>query len=158
MALKREMIGQALSPITFEVERGKIREFAAAIGDPNPLYQDVAAAQAAGYADLPLPPTFPTTFGLWGKRAANIDEAAEDLGFPPARVLHGEEEYTYLAPIYPGDTVTGLRRLVEVQEKQGKLGLMEIATLETVYHNQHGQEVLRVRTVAIVPAGGGSPK
>src|SRR5690349_5952936 len=100
MAINREMIGKALSPTTFEVERGKIREFASAIGDTNPIYHEIEAAREAGYADLPIPPTFPTTFSNWGKKAK--DAPAEDLGFPFARVLHGEEEYTYLAPIYPG--------------------------------------------------------
>jgi hypothetical protein len=41
MAIKREMIGQTLTPTTFEVERGKIREFASAIGDQNPIYHRV---------------------------------------------------------------------------------------------------------------------
>jgi len=148
MAIKREMIGKPLAPTTFEVERGKIREFASAIGDENPLYHEVAVAQAAGYSDLPIPPTFPTTFGFWGKKAK--DAPAEDLGFPFARVLHGEEEYTYVAPIYPGDTLTGVRTLLGVEEKQGKSGTMEIATLETVYTNQDGQEVLRARTMAVI--------
>jgi acyl dehydratase len=148
MAINREMIGKPLSPTTFEVERGKIREFASAIGDNNPIYHDVEAARAAGYADIPIPPTFPTTFGFWGKKAK--DAPPEDLGFPFARVLHGEEEYTYLAPIYPGDTVTGVRKLVNVEEKQGRSGSMEIATLETTYTNQHGQEVLRVRAMVVI--------
>lgn len=148
MPVKREMIGQPLTPFVFEVERGKIREFATAIGDTNPIYHHLEAAQAAGYPDLPIPPTFPTTFAYWGRRANNAPE--DDLGFPHARVLHGEEEYTYLAPIHAGDTLTGVRQLADVQEKQGKLGKMEIATLKTVYTNQHGQEVLHARTTAVV--------
>jgi len=148
MAVKREMIGQPLAPTTFEVERGKIREFASAIGDENPIYHDVASAQAAGYSDIPIPPTFPTTFNFWGKRAK--DAPAEDLGIPLARVLHGEEEYTDLAPIYPGDTVTGVRSMKNVEEKQGRSGTMEIVSMETLYTNQHGQEVLKVRSSIVV--------
>jgi acyl dehydratase len=148
MAINREMIGRPLSPTTFEVDRGKIREFASATGDENPIYHDVEAAKEAGYNDLPIPPTFPTTFSFWGKRAK--DAPVEDLGFPFARVLHGEEEYTYLAPIYPGDILTGVRTLTNVEEKQGRSGSMEIVTSETVYKNQHGEEVLRARTVAVI--------
>ena len=51
MGIKRELVGHALAPTTFEVERGKIREFAAATGDPNPIYRDRAAAQAEFLAD-----------------------------------------------------------------------------------------------------------
>src|SRR5690242_10561939 len=43
----------------YEVSRVKIAEFAAAIGDRNPLYRDRAEAQAAGYPDVIAPPTFP---------------------------------------------------------------------------------------------------
>ncbi len=149
MPVKREMIGVALTPVTFEIERGKIREFALATGDLNPIYHDLTAARAAGYVDLPIPPTFPTTFMRWGRKPSGTPP--EDLGFPHARVLHGEEEYTYLAPIYPGDTLTGIQSLIDVKERNGKLGVMEIATLETVFTNQDGQEVLRARTVAVVP-------
>ncbi|MEA3486688.1 MAG: MaoC family dehydratase N-terminal domain-containing protein, partial [Thermodesulfobacteriota bacterium] len=53
-------IGTEYSPIIWEVERGKIREFAKAIGDPNPVYLDKEAAIAEGYKDTPAPPTFLT--------------------------------------------------------------------------------------------------
>jgi len=148
------MIGQPLTPTTFEVERGKIREFAGAIGDQNPIYHRVEAAQAAGYSDLPAPPTFPTTFSFWGKPVeGDHTYSAKDLGFPSTGGLHGEEEYTYLAPIYPGDTVTGVRKLIDVKTREGKLGTMEIATLETLYTNQNGQEVLKVRSTVIFTGG-----
>ncbi len=32
-------IGQSFPPFTIEVERGKVRELALAIGDENPVYQ-----------------------------------------------------------------------------------------------------------------------
>ncbi len=59
-------IGQSFPPFTIEVERGKVRELALAIGDENPVYQSREAAQAAGYADVPLSPTSPTVFQFWG--------------------------------------------------------------------------------------------
>ena len=40
------------------MSRVKIAEFADAIGDPNPVYRDRAAARAAGYPDVIAPPTF----------------------------------------------------------------------------------------------------
>jgi len=33
-------VGMEFAPIVWEVERGKIREFALAIGDTNPIYHD----------------------------------------------------------------------------------------------------------------------
>lgn len=147
MPMKREMIGKPLTPKKIEVTRAKIRELATATGDNNPIYHDVEAAREAGYKDLAMPLTFPTTFNFWG--IFPKDAPPEDLGMPKAGGLHGEEEYTYLAPIYPGDELTGVNRLVDVSEKVGRSGTLEFGTLETVYTNQHGQEVLKVRSVVI---------
>ncbi len=147
MAMKREMIGKPLTPRTAEVTRPKIRELATAIGEENPIFYDPEAAREAGYADTPVLPTFSTTFNFWGSLPRGAQE--EDLGMPKAGGLHGSEEYTYLAPIYPGDVVTGVRTLVAVDEKKGRSGVMEFGTIETVYTNQHGQEVLKVKSVVI---------
>jgi acyl dehydratase len=146
--VNRDMLGKPLPPTTYEVERNKIREFANAIGDTNPIYQDVEAARAAGYPDLPIPPTFPTTFGFWGRMAK--DAGRVDLGIPMGRVLHGSEEYTYVAPIHAGDTITGVRTMLDAQEKTGNSGKMEIVTTETVYTNQHGQVVLKTRAGIVI--------
>ena len=107
----KSKVGQSFPPFTIEVERGKIRELALAIGDDNPIYQSREEAQAAGYPDVPLYPTSPTTFTFWGNRKM-ISQIAS-LGINLMRVLHGEEEYEYLAPIYPGDTLTGVMTLVD---------------------------------------------
>ena len=55
MALDRELVGRSYPPsAVFEVGRGKLAEFATAIGDPSPLYRDAEAARAAGHPDVPL--------------------------------------------------------------------------------------------------------
>ena len=47
MAINRDYIGRTFpAAAPYEVSRVKIVEFADAIGDPNPLYRDRAAAQA----------------------------------------------------------------------------------------------------------------
>ena len=140
-------VGQSFPPFTYEVERCKIHELALAIGDDNPIYHSRKAAQAAGYPDVPLFPTAPTMFSFWGN--TKYGKYIIDLGINPLTVLHGEEEYEYLAPIYPGDTLTGVTTLVDGKTRKGQAGSMDILTLETRYTNQHGQAVLVNRTVAI---------
>lgn len=54
----------------YEVSRVKIMEFAEAIGDPNPVYRDPAAARLAGYRDLIAPPTFGVVVALPASIAA----------------------------------------------------------------------------------------
>ena len=144
----KSKVGQNFPPFTIEVERGKIRELALAIGDDNPIYQSREAAQAAGYPDVPLYPTSPTTFAFWGN--TKMVGQLVSLGINVMRVLHGEEEYEYLAPVYPGDTLTGVMTIVDGKTRQGQAGSsMDILTVEVRYTNQHGQPVLNARQVII---------
>ncbi len=145
----KSKIGQSFPAFTIEVERGKIRELALAIGDDNPIYSSREAAQEAGYPDVPLYPTSPTTFVFWGN--TKMVGQLVSLGINVMGILHGEEEYEYLAPIYPGDTLTGVMTLVDGKSRQGQGGSsMDILTTEIRYTNQHNQPVLKARQVIIV--------
>ena len=145
----KSKIGYSFPPFTIEVERGKIRELALAIGDDNPIYQSREAAQAAGYPDVPLFPTAPTLFTFWGN--AKMVSQIVSLGINVMRVLHGEEEYEYLAPINPGDILTGVMTVVDGKTRQGKDGSsMDILTTEIRYTNQQGQPVLNAREMILV--------
>jgi len=145
----KSKIGHSFPPFTIEVERGKIRELAIAIGDDNPIYQSRAAAQAAGYDDVPLSPTAPTMFGFWGN--TRLGGELLSLGLNVMRILHGEEEYEYLAPIYPGDVLTGVTTIADGKTRQSGSGSsMDIVTMETRYTNQRGDPVLNAREVIIV--------
>ena len=141
-------IGQSFPPFTIEVERCKIHELALAIGDDNPIYHSREAAQAAGYSDVPLFPTTPTLFTFWGN--TKMGRHLVDMGVNVMGILHGEEEYEYLAPIYPGDTLTGVMTPVDGKTRKGQTGSMDILTIEVRYTNQHGQHVLNAREVVII--------
>ena len=141
--------GQSFPPFTIEIARCKIHELALAIGDSNPIYHSQEAAQEAGYADVPLFPTTPTIFSFWGN-PENFKHLAS-LGLNVMRILHGEEEYEYVSPIYPGDILTGVVTIAEGRSRRGKDGsTMDIVTLETKYTNQVGAEVLKARQTIVV--------
>ena len=145
----KSKIGYSFPPFTIEVERGKIRELALAIGDDNPIYQSREAAQAAGYPDVPLFPTAPTLFTFWGN--AKMVSQIVSLGINVMRILHGEEEYEYLAPISPGDILTGVMTVIDGKTRQSKDGSsIDILTTEIRYTNQHGQPVLNAREMILV--------
>ncbi len=141
-------VGQSFPPFTIEVERGKLHELALAVGDLNPIYHERAAAQAAGYADIPLYPTAPTMFWFWGNK--ELVEQLTSLGIDIARVLHTSEEYEYLAPIYAGDSITGVMTVAEGKVRRSQAGSMEIVTLAIDYTNQYGQLVLKARETLVV--------
>jgi acyl dehydratase len=140
----KTMLGHSFPAFTLEIERSKIHELALAIGDVNPIYHDSAAARAAGYSDVPLPPTAPTLLTFWGN--TQMWEQMKTIGISITRVLHGEEEYTYLAPIKPGDTLIGVMTIVDGKSLRGT----DIVITETRYTNQDGQHVLNSRTMFAV--------
>jgi len=146
----KSKIGQSFAPFTYEVQRNKIHELTKAIGDENPIYHSSTAAQEAGFSDVPISPTSPTMFSHWGNRQSGGSSLA-DVGINVSRILHGEEEYEYIAPIYPGDVLTGTTTLVEGKTRQGSDGqMMDILTTETRYINQHNQHVLNTRSTVVV--------
>ena len=140
-------VGTEYAPMTWEVERGKIREMAQAIGDPNPVYLDKDAAIQAGYKDTPATPTFLTVPVMWsGQMPAIIN----DLKINFMMVLHGEEEYEYYQLMYPGDVITGTPKITKMEEKTSKSGSkMDLVSLEVLYTNQRGEKVAKARSLLI---------
>lgn len=128
---------------SFAVERGKIREFALAIGDLKDIYLDPEKAARAGYRDVTVPPTFGTVITLWG--GMGFLEMCEYLGIDRVKVLHGEQEYEYLGDIVAGDVITVTTTVSGYAEKKN----MHVLTMECSYVNQNNEEVLRSRHVVL---------
>jgi len=141
--MDRSEIGNTGKPVTMHVERGKIREFARAIKDDNPIYLDEAAAQGVG--GLMPPPTFTMTLGFWEE-----GRPRPLLTYDVRRLLHGEQEFEYLAPIHAGDVLTATARVADVYEKAGSRGgMMTFGIIETSFTNQRGDIVLRSRSTLV---------
>ena len=51
-----DKIGKRYAPVVYAVGREKVREYALAVGETNPLYHHLDSARAAGHADLVAPP------------------------------------------------------------------------------------------------------
>ncbi len=138
-------IGHSFPPFSVTIERAKIRELAIAIGDDNAVYQSQQAAQAAGYADVPLPPTIATMFLFWGN--AHFVEQLAQLGLDINRLMHREEEYEYLVPIHLGETLTGVMTVLDGANRRGPGNTsIELVTLQIRYTNQQGQVVFIATT------------
>lgn len=83
----------------FHVGREQVRDFARAIGADHPWHLDVAAARAAGFADVVAPPTFPVVVTLRDRRLVDDPE----VGIDYSRVVHGEQAFTHHRPVVAGD-------------------------------------------------------
>jgi acyl dehydratase len=114
MAINRGFVGRVYpASEPYEVSRVKIAEFAAAIGDPSPLYRDRAAAQAAGHADVIAPPTFPIVITMAMSGSALGDP---ELGLNYAMVVHGEQRFSYTRPLTAGDVVTAQVTITDIRD------------------------------------------
>jgi acyl dehydratase len=143
--IDRSHIGRKLPPATLEIEKGRLRFFAKAIGETDPIYTDEAAAKAAGYPSLPAPPTFIFAAEL---DADTVLPVLRELGVDLRRILHGEQQFTYLAPVCAGDTITVVSQITDIYDK--KNGALEFLVKDSSVTNQHGKPVAKMRSVIVV--------
>ncbi len=101
MALDPTLVGRSYPPsAVYEVGREKIAEFAAAIGEDNPVHRDADAARAAGHPDVVAPPTFAIVVTM---DAAGVVLADPEVGLDFSRVVHGDQKFVHHRPIRAGD-------------------------------------------------------
>jgi acyl dehydratase len=150
----RAQIGQVSRRVSGVVVLREVQRFAAAVGDRNPIYFDDPAARAAGYRGIIAPPlSIPhVVHGVADLAALRVDGIPEGGRRVPLRVnrmMYGGEEVEFLAPAYPGDTLTAETRLASLEEKEGSRGPFVLSTMETVYTNQDGDVVMKTRSFSI---------
>ncbi|MBI3284361.1 MAG: MaoC family dehydratase N-terminal domain-containing protein [Burkholderiales bacterium] len=134
--ISKEHIGRVFAAHTVQVEAGRLRFFAKAIGETDPVYTDVKAAQAAGYRDLPAPPTF-----LFCLEMEQDDPLAwlQTIGADLGRILHGEQSFNYYLPVCAGDSLRFETQISDIYDKKG--GALEFVVRKTRVTNQHGEHV-----------------
>ena len=145
MPLDTQYIGHRFAPFSAEVEKGRLKFFAKAIGQTDPVYSDEAAAKRAGHPGLPVPPTFLFCLEM---ESPNPGELRELLHIPVPKILHGEQRFTYHAMAFAGDTLTFEQRIADIYAKKG--GLLEFIVRETRVTNQHGRPVADLHGITVV--------
>ena len=151
-AIDPSVIGTEMPVVTRDIERGRLRSFALAIGETDPIYSDLDAAKAAGHPDLPVPPTF--LFGLGFGGGADDFKWLADLGVDLRHILHGDESFTYHSIAHAGDTVTLAPKIVDVFSKRG--GALQFLVRETSVRNATGEPVADLRESIVVRDPGAS--
>lgn len=152
MPIDRSYVGREYpASTTYEVGREHVRAFADAIGDPNPLYRDRAAAQAAGHPDVVAPPTFLTV--LTNRFGAEGPVADPGLGLDYSLVVHGEQHFALHRPVVVGDVLSTTVRISDVRE----IGRNESLTLLTEVTGAGGAPVATM-TTTLVSRGTAAPR
>jgi acyl dehydratase len=110
------IVGRRTPPVTVTIDRGRLRLFAKATGQTDPVYVDVDAARAAGHPDLLVPPTY--LFGIEFERPDPFDWYRQ-LGFDMEAMLHGSQSFEYRTAVHAGDEVTAESVITDVHVKRG---------------------------------------
>ena len=138
-------IGHVFAPYTVPVEAGRLRFFAKATGQTDPVYFDLEAARASGHPDLPVPPTFLFCLEMESPNPAALREL---LGLDYRNLLHGEQGFVYHRLAYAGDRLNFEPRIEDIYVRKG--GALEFVLRQTRVSNQHGQEVADLRCVTVL--------
>ena len=147
MTLDRSSVGKAYPAFEYEVGREKIREYANAVGESNPIHHDREAAQAAGFRDVVAPPMFAVVYSAGAVGPAIFDP---EVGLNFAMMVHGGQEFVWGEPVCSGDVITTTNEFKDYSEKDdGK----KFFVFESVSTNQDGQEVCRATWTNIVRGG-----
>jgi acyl dehydratase len=139
-------VGKTYGPMTYAVGREKIREYARAVGETNPLHLDLEAARAAGQRDLVAPPMFAVVYSSPVLMPALFDP---EIGLDFSRMVHGAQEFAWGPLVVAGDEITTDAELVSKEERGG----MGFFVFETRSDNQDGERVCTGTWTNIVRGG-----
>jgi len=128
--------GKTYPPHEYEVGREKIREYALAVGEDNPVYFEREAARAAGFRDVAAPPMFAVVYSSGAVTPVFFDP---DVGIDFTLLVHGGQEFVWGEAVCSGDTIATAVEIKDITEKGG----MGFYVFESVSRNQDGAEVVR---------------
>ena len=146
MAVNKEVIGKQHPARRYEVGREKIREYARAVGELNPVYHDADAARAAGFKGIVAPPMFCVVYSAPAMGPAVLDP---ELGINLPLMVHGSQQFEWGEPVCAGDEITTAVTVKDAYEKNG----MEFYVWESESKNQNDVAVVKGTWTNIVRAG-----
>lgn len=135
MPANTDAIGKRYAPVVYAVGREKVKEYALAVGESDPLHLDVAAARAAGFADVVAPPMFAVVYQSPSVMPALFDP---EVGIDFAMLLHSGQEFRWERLVVAGEELTTTTTVASVAEKSG----MGFFDFEVVTADEAGEPVV----------------
>lgn len=117
MAVSTAAVGKSYPATTYAVGREKVREYALATGETNPLHLDVAAARDAGYADVVAPPMFCVVYSSPAIAPVLFDP---DVGIDFSMMVHGGQEFRWGPLVVAGDEISTQVTVRAIEERAGR--------------------------------------
>jgi acyl dehydratase len=141
MPLNRDCIGREYPPVTTQVTLDAIQNYARAYNDDNPAYFD--ASRPGGIIAPPL-------FGVvvtWESVMKAMGDA--DLHADLLRLVHGEQDMEFIAPIKPGDVISSSSKILSIDTKAtGETMTIELSA------NREGAPIEKILFGVFIRGGG----
>ncbi|MGI8729944.1 MAG: MaoC family dehydratase N-terminal domain-containing protein [Solirubrobacteraceae bacterium] len=134
MEVNLDVVGKTYPPSVYAVGREKVREYARAVGETNPLYLDVEAAREAGHHDVVAPPMFAVVYAMPAVSEGMFDP---EVGIDFARLVHAGQEFSWGPLVVAGDEISTKVSVKDVSERRGS----GYFAFESVSTNQRGETV-----------------
>lgn len=134
MPVDSKFIGREYKPVTYVVGQEKIKEYALAVGDLNPLYTDPEFAKKSKYETVIAPPMFVVVFA---KEAMERLFSDGELKLDLFRLVHGEQEFNFHKIVKTNDTIKTFSKIKNIYQKNNN----DFVELETKSFNQNNELV-----------------
>ncbi len=121
------------SSFTKSISGADIQEFAALVGDANPVHLDENFASKTRFGRC-------IAHGMWG---AALISTVLGTRLPGPGTIYLSQTMSFQAPIFPGDVVTARVTVTKVRKDK------RIVTLDTICENQDGKLLLKGEAVVL---------
>jgi len=130
----------------YEVGREKVREYARAVQDGNPVHWNEAAATANGHTGLIAPLSFVAIPGMIAQRRL-FEEMVE--GWDLWKMLQTDQRLVFHKPVEVGDRLICVVSL----DSYRQMGGADVLVTKNQIHNQHDVPVMTTWTTLVARAG-----
>lgn len=134
MPIDSKYINKEYKPVVYVVGQEKIKEYAIATGDLNPLYIDSEFAKKSKYHSIIAPPMFVVVFA---KEAMDNLFLDKELNLDMSRLVHGEQEFNFHKLVKADDIITTTGKIKNIFNKSNN----DFIELETKSYNQKNELV-----------------
>lgn len=135
MPINTKFIGREYKPVTYVVGQEKIKEYALAVGDLNPLYIDPESAKKSKYGTVVAPPMFVVVFAKESMFNLFLDS---ELNLNISRLVHGEQEFNFHEVVKANDSIKTISKIKNIYQKNNN----DFIQLETNSYNQNNELVV----------------
>ena len=143
--LNRNLIGKTYEPVIFRVMGQRLKFFAKATGQTDPIYFDHDIAVTQGHRGIVCPPTFLIVVGMEQNTPFKF---LGDLEIKIENTLHAGQEFIYEELVYEGDKLRMETEIIDMYDK--KEGLLQFCILESKFTNQNSTLVATLKNTIVV--------